>query len=580
MNSLNPDELIQTGQATIKKRAPRRENLAADLIAAFTFAMVNIPQALATALLATVNPVFGLYTLMIATPVAAIFTSSVFMNVSTTSALAVAAGDAVGRLPAENKAEALVVLVIMIGIVQLLFGLFRLGSLMRFVSNAVMVGFMTGVAVLIILGQMQDLTGYDSPFSNKILILADSIIHFKEVDLATLAIGLLTIALILLIDRTRLRKFSYFLAMFVTTALVVVLSLDSVAQVGDITQIFSSLPKPNVPVFRYVGMMLDSAIAIAIIGLVQGAGVSQTYPNPDGKYPNVSRDFMGQGIANIATGFFQGIPAGGSLSGTSLMVNSGQKTRWANIFSGIFVALGVLLFANFIELLPMSALAGLLIVIGIRSIDLDAIQTVWNTNIVASTAMILTFAATLLVPLQVAVFSGVIVSILLYVIKQSNQVRIVQWVWDEQTFPIEEDAPTELSQNQIVALNVYGSLFFAGASTFEDKLPAPETAKHTIVIVGLRGRQDIGSTLITVLQRYAETLQAHDSKLMLVGVSETVHKQLSRTGALASIGAENVFPETDRIGEALNSALKVAHAWIANHRDSNPTDQPGPESAE
>ena len=109
MTTLNPDELIQTGQATLKKRAPRRENLGADLIAAFTFAMVNIPQALATALLATVNPVFGLYTLMIATPVAAIFTSSVFMNVSTTSALAVAAGDAVGGLPAENKAEALVV---------------------------------------------------------------------------------------------------------------------------------------------------------------------------------------------------------------------------------------------------------------------------------------------------------------------------------------------------------------------------------------------------------------------------------------------------------------------------------------
>ena len=316
MTSFDANRLLESGQTTVKRKAPQRENLAADLIAALTFAAVNIPQALATALLATVNPVFGLYTLMIATPVAAIFTSSVFMNVSTTSALAVATGDAVGYLPEDRKAEALIVLVILVGIIQLIFGILKLGSLMRFVSNAVMVGFMTGVAVLIILGQTQDLTGYDSQFSNKILVLADIILHLREIDLATLATGTLTMAMILLFERTPLRKLSYLFAMVVASLFAFALGLDSVALVGDIADIPRSIPLPNLPDLSYIPVMLGSAIAIAIIGLVQGAGVSQSYPNPDGKYPDVSRDFSGQGIANIATGFFQGIPAGGSSAGS------------------------------------------------------------------------------------------------------------------------------------------------------------------------------------------------------------------------------------------------------------------------
>ena len=143
--------LMERLRTAAQRLAPPRRHLASDLIAALTFAVVNVPQAIAHALLATVNPVLGIYTLIVAVPVGAIFSSSVFMNVSSTAALSVAAGVALVDIPSSQKVETLAVLVLLVGVIQLLAGLFRLGFLIRFVSDAVMTGFLNGVAVLIIL---------------------------------------------------------------------------------------------------------------------------------------------------------------------------------------------------------------------------------------------------------------------------------------------------------------------------------------------------------------------------------------------------------------------------------------------
>ena len=181
------------------------------------------------------------------------------------------------------------------------------------------------------------------------------------------------------------------------------------------------------PDLTFISKLIVPAIAIGIIGLVQGAGISQTYPNPDGKFSDVSRDFFGQGAANLATGFFGGIPAGGSNSSTALMVSAGARSRWANIFGGISVAIVVFLFANLVELVAMPALAGLVIIAGVQMVKLNAIQTVWQTNTVSRTIMSVTFGSTLIMPLQYAVLVGVVISILMFVLQQSNALRIVEW---------------------------------------------------------------------------------------------------------------------------------------------------------
>ena len=207
---------------------------------------------------------------------------------------------------------------------------------------------------------------------------------------------------------------------------------------------------------------------------MQGAGVSQTFPNPDGKFSDVSRDFFGQGAANIAAGLFGGIPAGGSSSGTALIVSAGARSRWANIFAGLSVAIVVLLFANQVEQVAMPALAGLVIIAGIQMINVTAIQTVWQTNTVSRAIMLITFASTLIVPLQYAVFLGVVISILLLVFQQSNTLRIVEWDVQETGWPVEQPAPKQLESNRVTVLYIYGNLFYAAADIFEKSLPAVE----------------------------------------------------------------------------------------------------------
>ncbi|MCA9872039.1 MAG: SulP family inorganic anion transporter [Anaerolineales bacterium] len=541
---------------------PKKQFLAEDATTGITFALVNIPQAMANALLAGVNPVLGLYTLMVGTPVGAIFTGSVFMNVSTTSALSVAAGDALASLPPSTRAANMAVLVLLVGVVQLLAGVFRLGSFMRFVAKSVMVGFTTGVALLIILGQVSDLTGYNSSFKGKILQVADTLVHLGQVDYPTLFIGLGTIALIIGFNFTRARKFGFILAILVATAVTQLLNLESVQLVGDIAQLSGSLANFELPNIILIPNLFTSAVAIAIIGLVQGAGVSQSYPNPDGKYPNVSRDFTGQGIANVATSFLQGIPAGGSMSGTALVVNTGMRSRWGNIFAGLFVIPLIIFLGGLVDLIPMPTLAGLLIVVGYQSLNFNEVQRVWLTGQIPRVAMGLTLAATLTLPLQFAVFIGVAVSILLYVFQSSNQVKLVQMQRVPGGFPIEVPVVPELHDCEVAILHAYGSLFFAAASKIENQLPHVGDSRHAVVILRLRGRDDIGSTMMGVLERYHHKLIGQDGRLLLVGVEENVYQQLQRTGLLAKLGEENVFRTQPQIGVSVNQALNVAQTWL------------------
>ncbi len=545
---------------------PKNKQLTADLMAGLTFALVNIPQSMAHALLAAVNPVFGLYTLMLATPVGALFTSSVFMNISTTSALAVAAGDTLVTYPSGDRGTILVTLVLLIGLFQIILGLLRLGWITRFIPFSVMTGFMTGVAVLIVIGQLGDFTGYYSDYSGKIAQLADLVLNSESIEWATLAIGLLTVALIYFLGKTRLSKFSLILSLLLASGTAFLLNeffAIGIKLVGDVADIPRAFPKPVLPDLTLIGKLIVPAISIGIIGIVQGAGVSQTFPNPDGKFSDISRDFLGQGAANLAGGLFGGIPAGGSSSGTALVISAGARSRWANIFAGIAVTIIVLLFANAVELVAMPALAGLVIVAGIQMVNVKAIQTVWQTNTVARAMMTLTFASTLVMPLQYAVLLGVVISILLFVFQQSNTIKVVEWVTQPNGWPVERPAPKHLESGKATFLYAYGNLFYAAAASLENNLPKVEDATRAVVILLLRGSEDVGSTVNEVLRRYAEGLQSHSGKLILAGVSPALHNQLERTGLIDLLGPENIFPATDSIGEAGNTALQAANDWLA-----------------
>lgn len=539
---------------------PRRENLVADLTAGLTIAVVNIPAGLATGILAGVNPVYGLYPMIYATPVGALFTGSVFMNVSVTSAMAVAIAEVMGSYSGAAIGEALFTLTLLVGAIELLLGLLRLGELTRFISNAVMTGFLAGIAVTIILGQLSDLTGYSSQFSGRVLSTVDLAFNLGQVDPATTAIGVTSILLVVALSRTRFSQFSMVIAVVLGTAAVQLFNLNTVQLVGDIAEIPDGLPPLTLPNLRYIPDLIIPAIAISIIGLVQGAGISQGVPNPDGKYPDTSQDFLGQGAANIFSSFFQSMPGGASMSSTALVVSAGAKSRWVNIFQGLIVAIIVILFSGLISFLPMPSMAALLIIAAVQSLHLDDVFSVWQSGWGSGIIMMLTFLATLVIPLQQAVMLGVFISIIVFVYRSSADVAILQLVQREK-FVESTAAPERLPSEEIIVLAVEGNLFFAGAVTFEKQLPDPADAERPMVILRLRGHK-VGSTFLKVIDRYNKELRLRGGRLYLAGISDQMFEQLSRTGYLDSIGPEDVFQLTGNLGESTYLAREAAQEWL------------------
>ena len=284
--------------------------------------------------------------------------------------------------------------------------------------------------------------------------------------------------------------------------------------------------------------------------------MSKTIPNPDGSYPNISRDFSATGVANIAAGAFHGMPIGGTMSETAVSLKAGARSRWANIFSGVFIILAVLLLADGVGYLAMPAIGALLVMAGIEAIKPARINDVWHSGWEPRVILLVTFIATLALPVQQAVFLGVALSMLHFLYASSVDVRTVSMTPLANGSFAEHPAPARLQPGQIVVLAAYGSLHFAAAATLEKKLP--DAAAGAYVILRLRGVQRAGSTLVAVIEHYAHKLQQGDATLMLAEVSPPLYAQLVKTGTVKICGADRVFIEEADVFAATRRALRAA----------------------
>jgi len=254
---------------------------------------------------------------------------------------------------------------------------------------------------------------------------------------------------------------------------------------------------------------------------------------------------------------------GGSVSATAIVTSAGARSRFANLTAGMVIASAILLFGRYVGLIAMPALAGLLIVVGVRTLKPGQVAMVWKTGLTQDAVMGLTFVSSLILPLQYAVLLGVGLAVLLYVIQQSNRITVKAWDVQPGRFPVEGDPPRAVPPGKATVLVPYGSLFYAAAPLFNAQLPevTPDT-RHAVVILVLRDKKDVGSTFLNVVVRYAEALRRQESKLMLAGVGPRVLEQMDRTGIMWTVGRENLFQATEDIGQALMQAVAAADSWI------------------
>ena len=412
----------------LRSVAPQRRYLGKDLLAGLPGAVSSVPDGMAAAILVGVNPVQGLYAGFAGPITGGLTANTRLMVITTTSASALAAGSALSGVPAAQRPAAVPLVAIIAGAALVAAGLLKLGRYTRFVSYSVMTGFLTGVAVNIVCGQIPDLTGATAQGAFPLAKAFNVLVHPSSINVASLLTGLGALAILVVMSFTPWRVVSALVALVVPTVAVVLAGAASVARVGDAGHIPPGIPLPRLPDFGLVSFpLVTGALAVAAIVFVQGAGVAEAAPNADGQ-PQPNTDIVAQGAGNLVSGFFGGLPVGGSVGQTALNVRAGGRTRWAAIWSGIWMLVILAALSPLVAKVAVPTLAAVLIFAAAGALRAGEIRTIMRTGRIAQIALTATFLATLFLPVAAAVGIGVALSLLLQLNRGARDLSVVELV--------------------------------------------------------------------------------------------------------------------------------------------------------
>ena len=552
LSDMSPVSAIR---AWVRSRMPEKKALRFDVVAGLPGAIASVPDGMAAGVLAGVNPIHGLYASMVGPLAGGTQTSTGLMVITTTGASALAAGAAISEVPQEDKAAALVLLTVLAGAMMLLAAALRLGRYTRLVSHSVMTGFLTGIAVNIVFGQLPELTGSEASGTVAAAKALDVVANPTSIDPVSLTVGVGAIGLLVVcaypVDAARFAGRS---ARPRRGGLV--FDRDSVVLVADGGAIPAGLPLPQLPDLGLLDPgLIGGAAAVTVIVLVQGAGVAEASPNLDGTRSRPNQDFCAQGIGNLASGLFGGMPVGGSVGQTALNESMGGRTRWAAIFCGLWMVVLLSAFSSLVGSVPLPTLAAVLIFAAAGSIRPSRISAILHSGVGSKIALLTTFVATLVLPVTAAVGVGVAMSLLLQLNQEAVDLKVVRLIPEPDNTFREVPVPTTLHSGEVVVLDVYGSLFYAGARTLQVRLPDPAMARSPEVILRLRGRTTLGATFFSVIAGYAERLEEAGGKLYLSGVSRDVADYWDQERLATQHVALDTFPATDIIGESTRCAF-------------------------
>ncbi|MGD8406271.1 MAG: SulP family inorganic anion transporter [Anaerolineales bacterium] len=462
-------------------RSYRFEYLRPDLLAALTVAIIMLPQAIAFALIAELPPEMGLYTAIFGSIIAGLWGSSHHLQTGPTNTISLLTLSALLAVAKPDSSEYLVaagILAMLVGLFHLVMGLARLGILVNFVSDSVIVGFTAGAGILIFVNQLRNLLRLDIPSTpglTETLKLVAS--HIQGTHFISLGLGLGAVILIVLLKQIKENLPGPLLAILLTSILVAVLKLD---QSG--VRVVSEMPQ-GLPVMidftsidlNLVSELIPSALAVAAIGLVQTVSIGRVIAAQTRQRLNSNQEFIGQGLANLVSGFFSGYPCTGSFVRSAVNYKAGAVTSMASVFAGLIVLLGMLALAPLVRYIPMATLAGVLILTAYGLIDRKEIGRIWRGGHGDRVIMVATLVATLVLPLEYAVLTGISISLAHYLLKTSTP-RVQAVVPDEDFEFLVSDSGRK-SCPQLGVIEILGDLYFGAVHHVEEFL-AQYREKH------------------------------------------------------------------------------------------------------
>lgn len=568
-NRLDPLPILRDGANYNAK------SLKADLIAGFNVALLGIPQGMAYAVIADVPIHYGIVCGAVAAFVAAHFSGSRHTVLGPTNATSFMIFGFFAFVTPEFKEDILPLVVFLVGILLITGAYFRVADLIQYISRSVIVGYITGASVLIIVNQLRHVFGiqFDEGASPRTFfsIAWQTLKNLHETHLQTFFLALLAVSSYFFLRR-KLKGWPVFAITLTLVSLVYALLNYVSFRVGNFTPFvveafpnfdFSDL-KPRVPRFTEAGIFDDIAVlfglafSIAFLAALENSVMSKTLASKTGDRPDGNQDMFAIGISNLATSFFSVMPSSGSLTRSQLNFTSGARTRLAGAFSGVFCALGAVLLAapawfapagdpdfGVMRYIPKCALAALVIAIACGLINPHNIRICLRATRSDAVVLVVTFFATLITPLHVAIFLGVAIAIMLYLHKASRP-ELVEYDFTEEGELSESE--TGVRQDPLISIvHVEGELFFGAAELFRNQIQRTCLDPNLrVLILRMRNARRLDATSVMALEDLIKFLRSTGRHLILSGATQDVYRVLHGSGVLSTVGEDNIFMHSAR----------------------------------
>ncbi len=527
-----------------------RRHLKADVFAGLTVAVVALPQSMAYALIAGLPVQYGLYASIVPAIIGSLWGSSAQLITGPTTAVSLVVFSTLSGLAQTGSLPYLdlcLFLALMIGALQVVMGFARFGGLLNFVSHAVLLGFTAGAAVLIAFKQLPGLLGIQVEKGGHFLLQVIGLVtQLDQVNIPTLALGLLTILVIIAVKILRPNWPGTLMAMTLVGALVAGFDLhhSDVRVVGAIPRALPSFRLPSFSAIEHLGKLAPGVLAIAILGLVEAVSIAKTIADQTRQRLNINREFVGQGLANMAAACFGGYPVSGSFTRSAVNFRAGGKTPVSGVVSGAAIAATVLLAAPLAAVLPHSALAGVLIVVAYDLVRVkDIARTIRATRSDAAVLMV-TFLSTLVLNIEFAIYVGMLLSIGLHLAKTSHP-RIYGVIPDLETGKMRASDHDD-GCCQMIMIQIEGSVFFGSATAVLDDLQRrlrshPGSANLLIRMHHVNTMDASGVHLIEIV---LEDIRQRGGGIFFSGVNHRVFMVLKNASLLKDIGETHVHAST------------------------------------
>lgn len=542
-----------------------RKTFVADLMAGIIVGIVALPLAIAFGIASGVTPEKGIITAIVAGfVISALGGSKVQIGGPTGAFIIIIYG-----IIQQYGMEGLTIATLMAGVFLILFGFLHLGTIIKFIPYPIVVGFTSGIAVTIFTTQVKDLFGLNiasvpSDFIEKWICYFN---NFSTVDLWSSVIGIVSVVIIMLTPKVTKKIPGSLVAIIVMTVAALLLKqfagVESIETIGDRFAISNSLPEATVPALSWetIKNLVSPAITIAILGAIESLLSAAVADGVIGDHHNSNTELIAQGVANLASPIFGGIPATGAIARTMTNINNGGRTPIAGIVHAVVLLLIFLFLMPLAKYIPMACLAGVLVVVSYGMSGWRSFLALMKNPKSDVTVLLITFFLTIIFDLTIAIEVGLIIACLLFMRRMSETTDV--HVISNEINPDDEDSDMHLGNIEHLTIpkgvevyEINGPYFFGAGNRFEE-IMATLGDRPQVRIIRMRKVPFVDSTGIHNLTNLCEMSQKEGIQIVLSGVTEKVHSQLNKAGFYDIVGQDNICSHIDI---ALDRAKEIINA--------------------